>query len=243
MFTDPTGLFETKLGAWWHKQWNGNDSSSDIRFDDKRKEYFYTNHSSYVDDDGNEGLSMDFIYNSQKGDAGRFVFEVEAKASIGVQVGLAVPFGSIEAGAVTGDIGSLGYSNQSPDSPIAKWGDGKGHNFVGGSLNLPFLKQVGVSYKGDYVTKDMVPHGQLLDYYPNNGEYQSEWALGPSMSKKLATMPKFNEKVSLGGGDIGVKGGTPAGSNNHVIDINGGVKAIFGIEGSIKIGVTGRKRK
>src|SRR5690606_17973669 len=134
MFTDPTGLFETKLGAWWHKQWNGNDSSSDIRFDDKRKEYFYTNHSSYVDDDGNEGLSMDFIYNSQKGDAGRFVFEVEAKASIGVQLGVATPLGNAEGGIVTTDIGSLGYNNQDPDAPIAKWGDGKGHNFIGGGI-------------------------------------------------------------------------------------------------------------
>ncbi|WP_205627569.1 hypothetical protein, partial [Myroides marinus] len=180
---------------------------------------------------------------SQKEDGGKLVFEVEAKATIGAQVGVTGPLGSFEVGAVTGDIGSFGYSNQSPDSPIAKWGDGKGHNFIGFSFNLPFLKQVGLSWKGDYVTKNITPYGQLLDYYPNNGEYQSEWAFRPTKSKKLATMPKFNDKVSLGGGDIGVKVGIPTRSNNHVIDINGGVKAILGIEGSIKIGITGRKRK
>ncbi|MDR0227843.1 MAG: hypothetical protein LBI72_02085 [Flavobacteriaceae bacterium] len=202
--------------------------------------YYYTNSSSYTDENGNEGMNIDIISKSQEGDAGRFVFEIEAKASLGVQIGVATPYGNLEGGIVTGDIGSLGYSKHDSDAPIAKWRDGKGHNFIGGGIAF---KGLGLSGKVDYVTKDITPYGQLLDYYPNKGEYQSELAFGPTKSKKLATMPKFNDKVSLGGGDIGVKGGIPVGSNNHVIDINGGVKAILGIEGSIKIGITGRKRK
>ena len=103
------------------------------------------------------------------GMSARPVFEVEGKASIGLQAGLSVPFGSIEAGAITADIGSLGYSNQNPDQPIARWGDGTGHNFIGGSLNVPYFKNIAISGKLDYVTKDMTPSGQLLDYYPNHG--------------------------------------------------------------------------
>src|SRR5690606_29908630 len=96
--TDPTGLFETKFGAWWHKQWNGNDTSSDIKFDKKRKEYFYTNSSTFTDSDGNEGMNIDFIYKSQEGDAGRPIFEIGASASVGVQVGVKTGWGRLEGG-------------------------------------------------------------------------------------------------------------------------------------------------
>ena len=237
MFTDPTGLFETKFGAWWHKQWNGNDTSSEIKFNDKLK-YHYTNSSSYTDDDGNEGMMIDIVSKSQKGDGGRFVFEVEAKASIGVQLGVATPFGNAEGGIVTTDIGSLGYNNQDPDAPIAKWGDGKGHNFIGGGIGY---KGLGLSGKADYVTKDMIPKGQLLDYYPNNGGLQTEWSIGPSQSKGLSKNPSSLSN-QLGTG-LGVKGGQPAGSNNKVLDINIGAKAILGIEFSIKTGFTGKNNK
>lgn len=40
----------------------------------------------YEDESGNQGLNISFIYNSIKGDAGRPVFEIEGKASIGLQV-------------------------------------------------------------------------------------------------------------------------------------------------------------
>ena len=243
MYTDPTGLFETKFGAWWHKLWNGDDSSSDIMYNEERKEYYYTNHSSYEDESGNQGLNMSFIYNSIKGDAGRLVFEIEGKASIGLQAGLTVPFGSVEAGAITADIGSLGYSNQNPDQPIAKWGDGTGHNFIGGSLNAPYFKNIAISGKLDYVTKDMTPSGQLLDYYPNHGNLQTEWGIGPKRSVKMAKMTQLTNKTSLGGGDLGGKIGTVSGSNNHVLDLSVGVKAIIGIDVSLKIGLTGKTRK
>src|SRR5690606_19947801 len=169
MVTDPTGLFETRFGAWWHKQWNGDDSSSEIMYNDKRKEYYYTNHSSFIDEEGNEGLYMEHVYSSQKGDAGRFVFEIEAKASLGVQGGIKAPIGSFEGGILTADIGRIGYSNLNPDADVAQWGDGTGHNFIGGSLNLPFLKQIGISGKLDYVTEDMVPYGDIPTYYSNKG--------------------------------------------------------------------------
>lgn len=57
------------------------------------------------------------------------------------------------------------------DAPIAKWGNGTGHNFIGGGIAY---KGIGVYGKLDYVTKDMIPEGQLLDYYPNNGNLEYE---------------------------------------------------------------------
>lgn len=238
-FIDPNGMFETKFGAWWHKLWNGSSDAGGIEYNDQRNEYFYNDMIASSSDE----ISFKTVYNSVEGDAGKPVFEIEAKMSIGAQIGVTTPFGNIEAGIITADIGSLGFSNQRPSEPIAKWGDGKGHNFIGGSLNVPFLRQIGVSGKADYVTNDMVPYGQLLDYYPNNGGLQTEWGIGPSRSVKMANMYQFTNKTSLGGSEIGARVGTPIGTTNHVLDISGGMKAIFGIEGSLKIGVTGRKKR
>lgn len=36
---DPDGRFDTKFGAWWHKQWNG--GGSDIHKNDNNKQYYY----------------------------------------------------------------------------------------------------------------------------------------------------------------------------------------------------------
>lgn len=244
MFTDPTGLFETKLGAWWHKQWNGNDSSSDIRFDDKRKEYFYTNHSSYVDDDGNEGLSMDFIYNSQKGDAGKFVFEAEGKASVGLQLGLKGSLwgisGRAEGGLITGDIGKVGWSNQEEDNYgfYSEWGDGKGHNF--GSIGFSFLdKKAGAGVSVDYITPHIAPPGgDIIDYYSNNGEATGGFSLGPN--SRHFWKPKSGTMLDDLGTAVRLRGKTN-GVNNHTVDLSIGAKAILGIEGKVRIGFTGKK--
>ena len=56
-------------------------------------------------------------------------------------------------------------------------------------------------------------------------------------------MPHLTNKTSLGGGEIAAKVGTPAGSNNYVLDLGVGVKAIIGIDVSLKIGLTGKTRK
>lgn len=49
--------------------------------------------------------------------------------------------------------------------------------------------------------------------------------------------------MSLGGGDLDGKIGTVSGSNNHVLDLSVGIKAIIGIDVSLKIGLTGKTRK
>ncbi len=239
MFTDPTGLFETKFGAWWHKQWNGNDSSSDIRFDDKRKEYFYTNHSSYVDDDGNEGLSIDFIYKSQKGDGGRLVFEAGSGASVGLQVGVKTGWGRIEGGVITTEIGKVGWSTEEDNNSgfYADWGDGKGHNFIGAGLGFDKTK-LSIGGGVDYVTPDMIPPGgDIIDYYSNNGKAVWSGNMGPKTNlwnaKKGSTLNEMGTAVRTR-----ARANT---NNDYTTDISVGVKAIIGIDLRVKFGITGKK--
>ncbi|WP_353101341.1 hypothetical protein [Myroides odoratus] len=54
-------------------------------------------------------------------------------------------------------------------------------------------------------------------------------------------MAQLTNKMSLGGGDLGGKIGTVSGSNNHVLDLSVGIKAIIGINVSLKIGLTGKQ--
>lgn len=89
----------------------------------------------------------------------------------------------------------------------------------------------------------MTPSGQLLDYYPNHGNLQTEWGVGPAKSIKMAKMPHLTNKTSLGGGEIASKVGTSTGFNNHVLDLSVCIKAIIGIDVSLKIGLTGKTRK
>ncbi|WP_410881674.1 hypothetical protein [Myroides sp. DW712] len=236
MYTDPTGLFETKFGAWWHKLWNGDDSSSDIMYNEERKEYYYTNHSSYEDESGNQGLNMSFIYNSIKGDAGRPVFEVEGKASIGLQVGVKTSWGRVEGGLITTDIGKTGWSNQEENNSgfYAEWGDGRGHNFLGAGIGI---KETNLSIGGsvNYITPHMTPPGgDIIQYYANNGEAIWSGNIGPKAnfwSAKKGTL--LNEMGTA------VRARARGNSNNdYTTDIAIGVKAIIGLDLRIKVGLT-----
>lgn len=242
MYTDPTGLFETKFGAWWHKLWNGDDSSSDIMYNEERKEYYYTNHSSYEDESGNQGLNMSFIYNSIKGDAGRPVFEIEGKASIGLQVGVKTSWGRVEGGLITTDIGKTGWSNQEENNSgfYAEWGDGRGHNFgsVGASL---FTKKLGLGLGVDYITPHMIPPGgDIAQYYANNGEAVGGFSFGPN--SRYFWKAKSGTLLDDLGTAVRLRGKVNSNVvNHHTVDLLVGVKAILGIEGRVRIGFTGKK--
>lgn len=58
---------------------------------------------------------------------------------------------------------------------------------------------------------------------------------------RIVKMPQLTNNVTLGGGDVSVKTGISTESSNYVLDVGIGVKAIYGIEGTIKIGITGKK--
>ncbi len=124
-YTDPKGLFETKFGAWWHRTWNGGGDSK-IKYDNRRKEYYYNRGD---ESKGNE-VNFTAVYSNSKRSAGTLVFQVEGKATLGVQAGFRTPFGTAEAGIMTGDIGKVGWSSRekSNNGFYAKYGDGKGHN-------------------------------------------------------------------------------------------------------------------
>lgn len=175
------------------------------------------------------------VYHKQLKDAGNFVFEVNAKASFGVQLGLKAQFGSVEGGIMTGDIGKIGWSNTK--GAFAKYGDGKGHNFIGGGVKL-FNKSLSAGGKLDYVTKDIVPTaGDLLEYYPNNGNLEAEGNIGPG---KNILDPPSGSAADVLGGAIKTKARV---SNKEdcafCLDVGAGMKAILGVEAKIKIGFTG----
>lgn len=230
-YTDPKGLFETKFGAWWHRMWNGGDSSGSIKYNDNKKEYYYNRGNKA---EGNE-VNFTPVYNKKDKDAGSFVVDVGGKVSLGVQAGAKVLAGSAEAGIMTTDVGSAGWSNREKKNNgfYAKGGDGKGHNFVGGGIGI---KNVGVSGKLDYVTNDVIPKegSDLLEYYPNNGVLNKEGNIG------VAFEGTSRSPFIPGGPDL--KGGGNSDVDeacNYCLNLSIGVKLLLGVEANIKIGFTG----
>lgn len=235
LFTDPDGQFETRFGAWWHKTWNGNGKSSEIKYDAKKKEYYYNRLNEAK---GNE-VNFTAVYSNSKKSAGTFVLQVEGKASFGLQIAFKVPVGSVQAGVMTGDIGKIGWSSreQSNNGFYAKYGDGKGHNFLGGSLKF-FNDKLSMGRNVDYVTDDIIPTaGDLLDYYPNHGKFTDEITMGPSINKyapKEAYGPsvldiKFKERFRSGNKE----------ECSFCVDLGIAVKVLLGLEGKVRVGFTG----
>jgi hypothetical protein len=169
------------------------------------------------------------------------VVQIEAKATIGVQVGVKTPFGSAGAGIITADIGKVGASNTK--GVYAKEGDGKGHNFA--EVNVKLLdKKLGVGAKVDWVNDTVLPNGNgngsngntdLLKASSYQGKLEWEANAGPGKSG-----PGFTDGVS---GDISVpavKYKATTGNKEDCtscLETSFGAKAILGVEIKVKIGV------
>jgi RHS repeat-associated protein len=77
IFIDPDGRFETRFGAWWHRTWNGG-GSSEIKYDSRRKQYYYNRLNSSK---GNE-VNFTSVYNNSVRKGGSFVFKIEVTGSL-----------------------------------------------------------------------------------------------------------------------------------------------------------------
>lgn len=168
------------------------------------------------------------------------VAQIEAKATVGVQVGVKTPFGSAGAGIITADIGKVGANNSK--GAYAKGGDGKGHNFA--EANVKVLdKKLGIGAKVDWVNDTVLPNGNgngsngntdLLKASSYQGKLEWEANVGPGKSG-----PGFSDGVS---GDISVpaaKYKATVGNKEDCtscIETSFGTKAILGVEVKVKIG-------
>lgn len=168
------------------------------------------------------------------------VVQVEAKASVGVQVGVKTPFGSAGAGIITTDIGKVGASNTK--GAYAKVGDGKGHNFAEANVKV-IDKKLGVGAKVDWVNDTALPNGNgngsngntdLLKASSYQGKLEWETNVGPGKNG-----PGFSDGIS---GDISVpavKYKATTGNKEDCascIETSFGAKAVLGVEVKIKIG-------
>ena len=169
------------------------------------------------------------------------VVQIEAKATIGVQVGVKTPFGSAGAGIITADIGKVGASNTK--GVYAKGGDGKGHNFAEANVKL-LDKKLGVGAKVDWVNDTVLPNGNgngsngntdLSKASSYQGKLEWEANAGPGKSG-----PGFSDGVS---GDISVPSVKYKATESNKSDcttcfeISFGAKAIIGGEVKIKVGI------
>jgi len=164
-----------------------------------------------------------------------FVFKTELSGSLGVQVGakLGGPLqANAEAGILSTDIGKIGWSQS--DGFYAKYGDGKGHNFVAGGLKL-FSKKLSIGGKADYVTNHAVPTaGDLLNYYPNNGHL--EWEANFGSGKSHWSPQKGSDADIL---NIGLKSklrGSNKESCAYCADLGIGFKALLGVDIKLIVG-------
>lgn len=142
---------------------------------------------------------------------------------------------------MTTDIGKIGWSNREPENKgfFAKWGDGKGHNFAGGSLKA-LSDKLSLGGKFDYVTDDAIPPaGDLLEYYPSNGHLEYEANIGPGASH---WSPK-NKGGFLDALNVGVKTrvrGSNKESCSFCIDLGIAGKALLGLDIKLQTGFTGQ---
>lgn len=152
-----------------------------------------------------------------------FYVDANVTLSIGVQAGVKTPFGSLKAGVMTGDVVTVGVSNK--EGGYVKEGDGKGHNFIEGSLKVVDNK---LSLQGgiDYVTNDIVPPSgsDLLEYYPNNGEVVSKSGVGTDAIGKDST------------GVIDTGTSVNVNSDCKCLEVETGANFIFGVEFKLNVG-------
>jgi RHS repeat-associated protein len=168
------------------------------------------------------------------------VAKIEAKATVGVQLGIKTPVASVEAGVITTDIGKVGASSK--DGVYAKEGDGKGHNFAGANIKL-VDKKLGVGAKVDWVNDTVLPDGNgngsggntdLLQASSYQGTLEWETNVGPAING-----PGFADG---GAGDItmpAIKAKAKAGSKEECsscLELTFGAKAILGFEIKIQLG-------
>lgn len=163
---------------------------------------------------GIKGLSSvgDFMKN-------HFVLKVEATATFGVQYGLKRGSSYLEGGIFTTELGRAGWSLS--EGGYKKGGDGKGHNFLGANINM-MNDKVALGGNVDYVTNDIMPTGgDLLEYYPNNGNLEGEFSVGKNIwngkAKSAGTFSNKEDCVSC-------------------YQLSGGFKAFLGIQGKLIIG-------
>lgn len=64
-YSDPSGLFETRFGAWWHRLWNA-DGGGKIQYDKKTEEYYYLTNTR-LDTNGNQGNNVDLVTTKEYG--------------------------------------------------------------------------------------------------------------------------------------------------------------------------------
>lgn len=150
-----------------------------------------------------------------------FYVDVSATLSIGVQGGIKTPFGSLAGGVITTDVVTVGKNNK--EGGYVKEGDGKGHNFIEGSVKVVDNK---LSLQGgvDYVTNDVLPSGDLLEYYPENGELTTKFGVG------VEGIGKDSEGVIDTGSSANIN------SDCKCLEVEAGAKFIFGVEFKINIG-------
>ncbi|WP_346986350.1 RHS repeat-associated core domain-containing protein [Chryseobacterium sp. POE27] len=237
-FMDPDGMFETMFGAWWHRLWNGGGNST-IKFDEKKGEYYYNRLNPSK---GNE-VNFTGVYGNSARSGGSFVFKIEATGSFGVQLGAKVggPLSAnAEAGIMTTELGKIGWSNREAKNNgfFAKSGDGKGHNFAGVGVKL-LSKSVSAGAKVDYVTDDVIPPaGDLLEYYPSNGELDWEGNLGPG---KSYWSPKGGSPLDVL--NVGLKTKVRASNKescSFCVDLGIAGKALLGLDIKLQTGFTGQ---
>jgi len=109
-------------------------------------------------------------------------------------------------------------------------GDGKGHNFV--AVNFKALdKKLSVGAKVDYITNDVAPPdgSDLAEYYPNNGELQWGINIGPEGS----IGPGIKGDYDFLSTDTNIG----ANSDCKCIDLGVGIKAVFGVDVNVRIGI------
>lgn len=169
------------------------------------------------------------------------VVQVEAKVTLGVQVGVKTPVGSAGAGVLTTDLVKVGVSTTK--GAYAKGGDGKGHNYAEGSVKI-LNKKLGVGAKVDYVNNTVLPNGNgngtngntdLLKSSSYDGKLEWEVNAGPGKSG-----PGFSDGVS---GDVSVPAVKYKASESNKEDcsscaeVSFGAKAIIGVEIKAKAGI------
>ncbi|WP_434574814.1 RHS repeat domain-containing protein [Riemerella anatipestifer] len=108
-YTDPTGLFETKFGAWWHRLWNGGGHSSSIKYNEKNKEYYYNRLNNST---GNE-INFSAVYGGKS--------KISIKNTAGYEFK-----GSVELGLLkVRDKGTTGYEIKGPTITLGELSIGK----------------------------------------------------------------------------------------------------------------------
>ena len=93
-YLDPTGLFETRFGAWWHRLWHGGGGK--IQYDKKNEEYYYNKSGATLASNGNKGNNIDLITHRE------FGRQINSSSnSVATASAIAIPIGQTSVGSGT----------------------------------------------------------------------------------------------------------------------------------------------